>query len=165
MVTQNNLISGLMNGDMVMVEDVSMHGRRAGLTFLRVSLKELFTQQVHTQLLIADVVYGNLTNISSDQQKDLLIDFYYRMKDLGIKQKSLQFRQNMMSDPYLNALRAVYGYVLTCHKSQGGEWDYVFLDIPRGLSGQPKPGIYQWVYTAMTRAKKGLYIHEGFWLM
>jgi len=25
----------------------------------------------------------------------------------------------------LGTLRAVYGYALTCHKSQGGEWNYV----------------------------------------
>lgn len=165
LITQNNLISGLMNGDLGVIEEVVIQERRAGLTFLKVSIKELFTQQVYSQLMIADVLYGNQTNITQPQQKELYIDFYYRMKDKGIKQKSSMFKQCMMTDPYLNALRAVYGYALTCHKAQGGEWDYVYLDIPRNVPALEKPYVYQWVYTAMTRAKKGLYIVDDFWLM
>ena len=165
LITQNNMISGLMNGDLGVIEDVVIQERRAGLTFLKVSIKELFTQQVYSQLMIADVLYGNQTNITQPQQKELYIDFYFRMKDKGIKQKSSTFKQCMLTDPYLNALRAVFGYALTCHKAQGGEWDYVYLDIPRNVPALNKPYVYQWVYTAMTRAKKGLYIVEDFWVM
>lgn len=93
------------------------------------------------------------------------MDFYRRMKDKGIKQKDSAFKQAMMNDPYLNAIRAVYGYSLTCHKAQGGEWDKVFLDIPRSLPLQEKPYVYQWVYTAMTRASKELYVVNDFYLM
>jgi hypothetical protein len=114
--------------------------------------------------MIAEVLYGNLTNITQTQHKDLLMDFYYRMRKCGIKQKSFQFNEMMREDPYLNALRAVYGYALTCHKAQGGEWDNVFLDIHRSLPAWEKPGVYQWVYTAVTRARKELYTVDGFWV-
>lgn len=67
-----------------------------------------------------------------------------------------------MTDPYLNALRAVYGYALTCHKAQGGEWEEVYLDIPRRISREPKVSTYQWLYTAMTRAKEYLHIVDDF---
>lgn len=165
LVTQNNLLTGLMNGDLVTVEDIIIHERRAGLTFMKVSVRELFTKRVYSQLMIADIIYSNQTNLTQSQQKELFIDFYYRMKDKGISQKSQAFKQNMMSDPYLNALRTVYGYALTCHKAQGGEWDYVYLDIPKSVPALPKPYVYQWVYTAMTRAKKGLYLVDDFWII
>lgn len=165
LVTQNNLISGLMNGDLGVIEDVVIQEKRAGMTFLKVAVKELFTQKTYSQLMIADVLYGNLTNLTQSQQKELYIDFYYRMKDKGIKQKSSMFKQCMMTDPYLNALRAVFGYALTCHKAQGGEWDYVYLDIPKQVPALEKPYVYQWIYTAMTRAKKGLFIVDDFWVM
>ena len=44
LVTQNNLISGFMNGDMVRVEGIS-HARyqRAQLSFLKVGVRELAT--------------------------------------------------------------------------------------------------------------------------
>lgn len=164
LVTQNNLLSKLMNGDLVIVENVAVKERRAGLTFLVVTVRELFTDKTYTQLMIADVLYGNQTNITSVQHKELFMDFFFRMKAKNIKQKSPEFNAAMRIDPYLNALRAVYGYVLTCHKAQGGEWDTVYLDIPRSLPVREKPYVYQWVYTAMTRARKELYIVNDFWV-
>ena len=164
LITQNNYISGLMNGDQVIVEEVSVQEHRAGLTFVKVKVKELFTEKTYSQFLISEILYNNQTNLTQPQQKELLIDFYYRMQEKGIKQKSDHFNDMMMTDPYLNAIRAVYGYALTCHKAQGGEWDRVYLDIPRNLPGVEKPYVYQWIYTAMTRAKSEIYTAEGFWI-
>lgn len=45
-----------------------------------------------------------------------------------------------------------YGYVITCHKSQGSEWNSVFvIDEPL-----PKTDMRRWRYTAITRASKKL---------
>ena len=165
LITQNNLISGLMNGDLGVIVEIGCREHRAGLTFQEVAIKELFTNRIYKQLMVLDVLYGNQTNLTQYQQKELFIDYYYRMRDKGIKQKSALFKQYMLNDPYLNALRAVFGYALTCHKAQGGEWDYVYLDIPRQVPALEKPYVYQWIYTAMTRAKRGLYIVDDFWVM
>ena len=44
-----------------------------------------------------------------------------------------------------------FGYALTCHKSQGSEWDNVLIiNEYRGS----RSGFNQWLYTAITRAKK-----------
>lgn len=166
LVTQNNLISGLMNGDLVKVTEIGdVVIRRAGLTFTMVSVMELFTKKVYSQLIITDILYSNHINLSQEQQKELFIDFYIRMKKEGIKQNTLEFNDKMLTDPYLNALRCVYGYAITCHKSQGGEWDNVYIDIPRNFALQPKPFVYQWMYTAMTRAKKNLFVVDDFYIM
>ena len=165
LVTQNNYISGLMNGDQIIITDILSIEQRAGLTFLMVAVEELVTHQKFSQLLIAEILYHNQTNLSHEQQKELLIDFYIRMRKKGIKQGSHIFNQMMMQDPYLNALRTVFGYAITCHKAQGGEWEHVYLDIPRNLPGIDKPYVYQWIYTAMTRASKELYIVDDFWVM
>lgn len=55
----------------------------------------------------------------------------------------------------------MFGYALTCHKAQGGEWDYVYLDIPKSVPVMQKPYVYQWIYTAMTPARKELYIAKS----
>ena len=165
LITQNNLVTGLMNGDLVVVEEVGAQTRRAGLTFVNVTVKELFTGWTYTHLLISEVLYSNATNISQADHRALYIDFYYRMKMNDISQGSEEFKRSMMNDIYLNALRAVFGYVLTCHKSQGGEWNNVFIDIPRKFPILPKPYVYQWLYTAMTRARKELYVVNDFWVM
>ncbi|MEY8688151.1 ATP-binding domain-containing protein [Bacteroides sp. AN502(2024)] len=106
-----------------------------------------------------------LSNATQVQQKELFVDFYLRMKKRNLRQKDKEFKAVMMKDPYLNALRSVFGYALTCHKVQGGEWETVFLDIPRSVPVVDKPYVYQWVYTAMTRAKKELYVVDDFWVM
>ena len=164
LVTQNNYISGLMNGDLVRVENVGVREKRAGLTFLKISLRELFSDKVYTQFLMENVVYNNQTNLTQAEQKELFIDYYLRMKSLGIKQKSDAFGLNMLRDPYLNALRAVYGFALTCHKSQGGEWNHVYLDIAKKVPAIEKPYVYQWIYTAMTRAKVQLHVTDNWWI-
>jgi len=165
LVTQNNYITGLMNGDMVTVEWVDTTvTQRAGLSFRQIKVKELFTQKTYSQLLLEDVLYSHASNLNAEQQKGLFIDFFMRMKAKNIRQNNSQFKEYMFIDPYLNALRASYGYALTCHKAQGGEWNHVFLDMPRNMTLNPTPSVFQWVYTAMTRARIKLHIVNDFFI-
>lgn len=165
LVTQNNMVSGLMNGDLVKVVHIGRREKRAGLSFVNVEVESLATSKVYGQLLIEDIMYSGGTNVTQVQQTHLFIDYHERMKNNGIKQSSPLYKDGMRTDPYLNALRCVFGYALTCHKSQGGEWDKVFLMIPRGLPyNNPRSYAYQWVYTAMTRAKKELYVLDDYWI-
>ena len=165
LVTQNNLVSGLMNGDLVRVIQIGMRENRAGLSFIHVQVESLASGHHFSQLLLEDILYSGKTNLSQEQQTHLMIDFHIRMREAGIKQKSDAYVDHMRNDSYLNALRCVYGYALTCHKSQGGEWDKVYLVIPRNLPYlTPRSYVYQWVYTAMTRAKKDLYIIDDYWV-
>ena len=166
LVTQNNYVSGLMNGDMVVITQLSNSiERKANFTFRRVEVEELFSKKKHSQLIIEDIVYSGNVNLDQSQQKGLYLDFFFRMKDQEIKQKDASFKDNMLKDPYLNALRSVFGYVLTCHKAQGGEWDDVFLDISRGKMCNPTKATYQWIYTAMTRAKDKLHVADDFYII
>lgn len=60
--------------------------------------------------------------------------------------------------PYLNALQVKYAYAVTCHKAQGGQWANVFVDL--GYIPPESIGIdfYRWLYTAITRATRRLYL-------
>ncbi len=158
MVTQNNYITGLVNGDVVEVVGKGSREMRCGLIFLNVQVREISGTKVYSLYLIEDILHSVSTNLDQKQHKDLMIDYFRRMKALGIHQKSPVFNERMLYDPYLNALKAVYGYALTCHKAQGGEWDEVFLYLDNKIHGIPKPGIYQWMYTAVTRARKKLHM-------
>ena len=63
----------------------------------------------------------------------------------------------MKQDPFFNALQVKFAYAITCHKAQGGQWDTVFLDqgsLSLGLTDD----YYRWLYTALTRAKKQLFL-------
>ena len=166
MVVQNNLLTGLMNGDMVVVEEVfNKIEIRGYLTFRQIKVKELFNNISYTTLILEEVLYQSRLNLSSYQQQDLFVDFILRMREKGITQKDEQrFYDMMASDPYLNALRCKFGYAVTCHKSQGGEWDDVFLQVPRNITLNPTKETYQWIYTAMTRAKNTLHMIDDFFI-
>lgn len=166
MVIQNNLLTGLMNGDMVTVEEISPQTTtRARLTFRQMKVKELFTGRTYTSLVIEEIAYQGRLNLDSQQQQALFIDFIVRMREKGITQKNKKaFNEAMFRDPYLNALRCVFGYAITCHKSQGGEWDDVYVHVPRNITLNPTKETYQWVYTSMTRARRTLHMIDDFYI-
>ena len=164
LVTQNNLPSNLRNGDLVRVVALGQRERRAGLTFLQVEVMEIASRQLFSLLLIEDILYSGYSNLDQSAQKRLFIDFHIRMRERGIKQRSHEYEEQMFRDPYLNALRAVYGYALTCHKAQGGEWPHVYVSIPRNFTLEAKAAAYQWLYTAMTRASERLYLVDEFYI-
>jgi exodeoxyribonuclease V len=56
------------------------------------------------------------------------------------------------NDDYFIYSTADFGYVITCHKSQGSEWDKVILIDDE--FGKNKDIRNKWLYTAVTRAKK-----------
>lgn len=156
-----------MNGDMVEVlETFDYTETIAGLIFRKIVIKELFTQRKYSLLLIENLLYQKTLNLTADQQKNLFWNFNKRMKEKGITQKKNKAYYNdmMLHDPYLNALRCSFGYVITCHKAQGGEWNDVFLDIPRNITLNPTKEMYQWIYTAITRAKERLHLVNDFYL-
>ena len=71
--------------------------------------------------------------------------------------KHLEFSNFLKNDPQFQALRVKYGYAITCHKAQGGTWETAFVDF-QGYGGQRHAEYFRWVYTAITRAAKQLYL-------
>ena len=57
----------------------------------------------------------------------------------------------------MNALQVKFGYAVTCHKAQGGEWKNAFVDF-RSFGGYSNEEYFRWSYTALTRAKETLYM-------
>jgi ATP-dependent exoDNAse (exonuclease V) alpha subunit len=164
LVTQNNYLVDLVNGDLVVVKWIGEREYRAGLRFVKVEVEELSSKQLYRLLLIEDLLMNGQANVDAQQHKNLIIDFAKRMKERNIKIKSKEFYDSMLKDPYLNALRSIYGYAITCHKSQGGEWNEVFLYLQKSLYSRRGSELYQWAYTAVTRAKKTLHIEDN-WLV
>ena len=54
-----------------------------------------------------------------------------------------------------------FGYAVSVHKSQGSEWDKIIL-IEERNSYQSDEEYARWLYTAVTRASKGLVILDGY---
>jgi hypothetical protein len=105
--------------------------------------------------------------LKSEETQALFVDFTKRFQHL--KLKSEEFKQKIMEDEFFNCIQVKYGYAVTCHKAQGGEWDNVFTvwdqdntanfnyftDKQKPI-GKTNKDFFRWAYTAITRASKRL---------
>ena len=104
--------------------------------------------------IIENLLYSHQRDLSSDELKALYIDFKIRNKNL--KSGTQAFKDALRSDKYFNALRIKFGYAITCHKAQGGEWTNTFLNCKTSM-GYFNSSYFRWLYTGITRAKENLY--------
>lgn len=76
---------------------------------------------------------------------------------IDIPQKNKRY-EKLKNNPYFNALHIKFSYSLTCHKTQGGQWDTVFVDQGYINENMINKEYLRWLYTAITRATKRLYL-------
>ncbi len=175
MVNQNNSESQLLNGDLVKVLEVGEQETR--LVMLRLKQKpfqkqvKLVFRQVKVAyqsllhgrmeqdcLILENLLYSPLAGPTDDERQALVADFKQRIR--AEKLTPAQISSAFQNDPYLNALQVKYGYALTCHKAQGGEWETAIVDVPGYLQGSYTSQL-RWLYTAITRGKKEVRILRG----
>ena len=70
----------------------------------------------------------------------------------------IDVNKKIKADPYFNALQVKFSYAITCHKSQGGQWENVFIDLGYFKIEMMDKNYLRWLYTAMTRASKKLFL-------
>ncbi len=128
--------------------------RHIDLTFREIEIITPNTNEVITCNILEDFLYSPERDLTIWQMRALYIDFCMKHKDL--KEGSDDFKDALKNDIFFNALHVKFGYAITCHKSQGGEWDSVFVDY-YGRCGLADDHL-RWCYTATTRAKKFLFI-------
>lgn len=92
--------------------------------------------------------------LSPIEQRALYVDFKNRHPHLRPRTK--EFNDALRIDKYFNAIQAKYGYAITCHKAQGGEWEHAFVDFNASL-GLRSRSFFRWAYTGITRAKGKLF--------
>lgn len=105
--------------------------------------------------ILENLLYSHKRDLSSDESKAIYIDF--KIRHSLLKPGTKEFKDALRSDPYFNSLRIKFGYAITCHKSQGGEWKNTFLNCKSSM-GYSNPSYFRWLYTGITRAKENLYL-------
>ena len=66
--------------------------------------------------------------------------------------------KKVLESPYFNALQVKFAYAVTCHKAQGGQWPAVFIDQGYLTDTMMNNEYLRWLYTAITRAQKIVYL-------
>lgn len=154
------------NGDLVRVMRVGAEpktivvplrgGHRVELSFREVSLafrEADGTIVQHDTLVLENLLDAPGRQLSALEQRALLVDF--RMRHPHLRPASEEFQRTIRDDAYFNALQVKYGYAMTCHKAQGGEWKTVVVDF-NGFGDPRNEHFYRWAYTAITRAAERL---------
>ena len=65
-------------------------------------------------------------------------------------------RKAVKADPCFQALQVKFGWAMTCHKAQGGQWPMVLIDPGYLTEDSIDLEWMRWLYTAFTRAQKEL---------
>ena len=159
MVIRNNLVTGLVNGDLVRVEstsdttvtrEIKVGEERVLLHFrpVQMSMEVGSEALLHDVYILENALQSPLRDIAPIEQKALFVDFILRHSHL--KPRSKEFSEALRSDPFFNSIQVKFGYAITCHKAQGGEWDQVFVLFE---NSQTDLNSLRWAYTALTRAR------------
>ncbi len=146
----------IANGDIMEVTRVYNIEERYGFRFADVRVRLLDYDMEDTDLkLILDALYVEGAAMTNESRRQLYIDVCLDYDHIRSKKKKFLA---IKKDPYLNALQVKFAYAQTCHKTQGGQWDNVF--IYQGYVAENGLGddYYRWLYTAVTRTKKQLFL-------
>jgi ATP-dependent exoDNAse (exonuclease V) alpha subunit len=76
------------------------------------------------------------------------------MDEASRRKRMASIRKN----PYYNALQVKHASALTCHKTQGGQWDAVFIEKGFLKDEMIDNEYLRWLYTAVTRATSKLFL-------
>lgn len=168
LVNRNSPTHLLSNGDLVKVMEVNAEsekvpvglkgGHHVVLSFrgMTVAFRDADGGIIQTGCYaLENLLDSPHRELSPLEQRALLVDFRRRHPDLH--PKSAEFRRAIRNDPYFNALQVKYGYALTCHKAQGGEWNTVIVDF-ESKAGARNASFFRWAYTAITRAVNKLVV-------
>ena len=168
LIVQNNYLLGHMNGDIVKV--LAVRGRThqsapvyvqqgaekvrklISMNFLQIDIADTNGNPI-TCMLLEDLLENDKPALGIDESRALYINFC--MRHSSLKPGSKEFADELLQDAYYNAIRAKYGYAITGHKCQGGEWDNVFVNY-HGRTGLSDDCL-RWAYTATTRAHQTLF--------
>ncbi len=163
MITKNNYfwinnfenIDFLANGEFVQVQRVRRQEELYGFRFCTVLLKHLDYDVEFEAIINLDSLHTEAPSLTREQNEQL---FAAVMEDyIDITQKRMRYKK-IKENPYFNALSVKYGYAVTCHKAQGGEWKNVFLDIGYINESYLGDNFYRWLYTSITRSTEMLYL-------
>ena len=147
--------SFIANGDIAEVKRIRRYEEVYGMRFAEMTLWFRDAELEIDAKVMLDILMMRTPSLSAEKSRELY--FAVLADHPGIKSKRKQY-EAVRNDPYYNALQIKFAYAVTCHKSQGGQWERVFID--QGMFNRQEPTIdyLRWFYTALTRATDKVYL-------
>ena len=119
----------IANGDIVKVLEIFAIKELYGFRFAEVNVQmvDYPNMKPFETVVLLDTLTSNTASLSFEESNQLYQEVMKDYADVKTKyQKFLKVKNNK----FFNALQVKFSYAITCHKSQGGQWDTVFVEQP-----------------------------------
>lgn len=145
----------IANGDIIEILEIFSFKELYGFQFAKVKIRMVdYPNQIPFEtVVILNTIKSESPSLTYEESNRLYQEV---MKDYEGETKFRKF-QKVKENEYFNALQVKFSYAITCHKSQGGQWNTVFIEQPYLPNGIDSDYI-RWLYTAVTRAKDKLFL-------
>jgi exodeoxyribonuclease-5 len=148
----------LANGDIVTISHIYGTEVRYGFRFADVRLYIADRDLELDAKVMLETLHSDTARLSQERSDKL---YYAIMQDPDLFSSDMPYDlrvRRLRDNPHWNALNVKYAYALTCHKAQGGQWQNVFIDLSYIPADALGTDFYRWLYTAITRARRNLYL-------
>lgn len=145
----------IANGDIVEVLEIFAFKNIYGFHFAEVKVRmvDYPNMKEFETVLLLDTLTSETPSLTYEESNKL----YQEVRMDYLKLPKYKQYKEIKENPFFNALQVKFSYAITCHKSQGGQWENVIIEQPY-LPDGPDKGYLRWLYTAVTRAKTNLYL-------
>lgn len=154
----------IANGDIIQIVRINKYENFYGFRFADVDicLPDYPDLSEFSLKIILDTIMMDGPAMSQKDNNRLFEEVMKDYEDLSNRRMRVEATKN---NPWFNALQIKFAYSLTCHKTQGGQWETVFIDQGYLNDDMVNTEYFRWLYTAFTRATKKLFLvnfHEKF---
>jgi len=147
----------IANGDMVEVMRIYEINELYDCRFARISVRLVdYPDEENLEcIVLLETLTSETPAMTYEEYKKLYDEVAKDYVDIPKRdQRNKEIKQN----PYFNALQVKFAYAITCHKSQGGQWENVFVEQGYFTSDMLSKEYFRWLYTALTRTTKKLHL-------
>jgi len=147
----------IANGESLRVIRVKRIEEMYGFEFARLIVRFVDYEELPEMELL--VFLDSLQTEGPSIPRSRLKELFFEIEKDHVHERNKKKRYDLiLKDPYFNALQVKYAYAITCHKSQGGQWEHVYIDQGYVDPEMINSEYFRWLYTAVTRASEKLYL-------
>lgn len=156
-VEKNAEMGFIANGDRMEIMKIKHTKELYGFDFADVEVRFVdYPNMPYVELkVILNSLETDTANLSYEDSQALWNAVLEDYQGVSTQKERLRMAKN---NPYVNALQLKFSYALTCHKTQGGQWDTVFIDQGYFTKESVTIEYFRWLYTALTRATNKVYL-------
>ena len=147
----------IANGDIVEILKIRGFEEKHGFRFANITIRMVdYPNEPDLEIkILMDSILSDASSLPPARFREL---YDAISEEYGYEPNRKKRNELIRKDAYYQALQVKFAYAITCHKSQGGQWDAIFVEQGYLTEEMINVEYLRWLYTAITRAKKQLYL-------